>query len=88
MSKNYLIGDVLWEGEAAEDEGQASSDGEAALSKCKSMLQEKFSHLLSHTSTRSHAASWTSNTGLQAVRNCPEKYFKSNELPNMEPVVV
>lgn len=74
MSKNYLVGDVLWEGEAAEDEGQASSDGEAALSKCKSMLQEKFSHLLSHTSTRSHAASWTSNTGLQAVRNCPEKY--------------
>lgn len=59
MSKNYLVGDVLWEGEAAEDEGQAGSDGKAALSKCKSMLQEKFSHLLSHTSTRSHAASWT-----------------------------
>jgi len=31
MSKNYLVGDVLWEGEAAEDEGQASSDGEAAV---------------------------------------------------------
>lgn len=62
MSKNYLVGDVPGEGEAAEDEWQTSSDGEVALSKCKSMLLEKFSHHLSHTSTRSHAASWTARS--------------------------
>lgn len=59
MSKNYLVGDVPGEEEAAEEEWQTSSDGEVALSKCKSMLLEKFSHRLSHSSTRSHAAPWT-----------------------------